>query len=184
VLPFDPADLQYEPLSEICPREAFSCGAEIVDRWFREKAFTEHDRHFCRVTTIHAPSDPCPVAFYAVSVVAERLTDKKSLIPNFRPDDKSYFPSLRLEWTAVRADLQGMGLGTIVMGRVLSVFKDMVNSTGIPALTLRPLNDRAESFYRGLEFIPFGARGLGPRMLLPAQKVIEARTALDREAES
>lgn len=178
MLPFDPADLSYTPLSAECPREVFSCGQEIVDRWFKEKADGHHDHHRCRVTTVHAPGDDCPVAFYALAIVAERLTDKWSLIETFFPNDGNYFPSLRLEWIAVRADLQGNGLGTIVMGRVLTVFKDLVASTGIPAITLKPINEQTAAFYKKLDFVSFGAKALGPRMLLPASKVIEAKALL------
>ncbi|MDO8297803.1 MAG: GNAT family N-acetyltransferase [Caulobacter sp.] len=144
-----------------------------MDRWFHEKAHTHHDKHHCRVTTIHAPGDEVPVAFYALAIVAERLIDKKSLIPSFLLGGSGHFPSLRLEWAAVRHDLQGKGLGTIVMGRVLTVFSDMVAETGMPALTLKPLNDRAATFYRRLGFIAFGPNVLGRRMMLPAEKVIE-----------
>lgn len=178
MLPFDPGDLSYTPLSDGCQREAFSCGAEVVDRWFHERAHTYHDKHHCRVTTIHAPGEEVPVAFYALGVVAERLTDKKTLIPNFLLGGTGHFPSLRLEWAAVRHDLQGKKLGEIVMGRVLTVFEEIVAETGMPALTLSPLNDRAAKFYSKLGFVSFGPPVLGRRMMFPAATIIAAKQAV------
>lgn len=174
MLPFDPADLSYSPFSAECATASFSCGQDTVDRWFKEKASGHHARHRCRVTTVHAPDDQTPVAFYALAVVAERLTDRWALIDTFMPNSGHYFPSLRLEWIAVRSDLQDCGLGTIVMGRVLSVLTELVALTGIPAITLKPIDVPTEMFYEKLEFVKFGAAALGPRMLLPASKVIDA----------
>lgn len=154
----------------------------MVDRWFQEKAAQHHANHNCRVVTVHAPDDECPAAFYALSIAAERLTDKRSLIPTFFTDDKSYFPSLRLEWIAVRADLQKCGLGTIVMGRVLTVFRELVTTAAIPALTLKPIDQSTSEFYRKLDFVDFGAKVLGPRMMLPAVKVIATGELLKDQA--
>lgn len=177
MLPFDPADLDYAPLSAECPREAFSCGADVVDRWFREKAPTQHTGHHCRVTVANAPNLQNPVAFYALSITTERLADRWSIIPNAPWNKESYFPALHLEWVGVQEDFQGAGLGTLLMGHVLSIYKDLVTQTGLPALTLKPLNDRTAAFYERLGFVHFGPKVLGPRMMLPASKVIDAAAA-------
>lgn len=173
MLPFDPAELSYAPLSDDCPREAFSCGEDVVDLWFKEKACLHHSRHNCRVTVIFAPDDDIPVAFYAYAVVVDRLFDKATLLETIL-GQRDYFPSLRLEWIAVRIDLQKKGLGSILMGRVLADFEAYVAHAGLPALTLKALNEQAQRFYKKLNFIRYGPDVHGRRMVLPARMVIAA----------
>ncbi|WP_295191129.1 N-acetyltransferase [uncultured Brevundimonas sp.] len=171
-LPFDIADLEFRPLSDDCPRGAFSCGDRDIDRWFLKKADDSHREFQSRVTTVHAPTGLCPVGFFALSWIAER----ESLLPQ-SPKSRDYFPALHLEYVAVRRDFQGHGIGQYIMGRVLELYLDAADATAVPALTLIALNERAERFYKDLGFAPYAREefGAGKRMLLPIQTALELR---------
>jgi len=169
-LPFDIADLEFRPLSDDCPRGAFSCGDRDIDRWFFKMADDSHRRFQSRVTTVHAPEDPCPVGFFALSWIAER----ESLLPQ-SPRSRAHFPALHLEYVAVRREYQGRGVGLHIMGRVLELYLDAAETTAVPALTLIALNERAEKFYAELGFAPYARKefGAGLRMLLPIQTALD-----------
>lgn len=171
-LPFEIADLEFRPLSDDCPRGAFSCGDREIDRWFLKKADQKHRGFQCRVTTAYAPDDPCPVGFFALSWIAER----ESLLPQ-SPRSPAHFPALHLEYVAVRSEYQGQGVGQYIMGRVLELYLDAAEITAVPALTLIALNERAEKFYAELGFAPYarGEFGAGRRMLLPIQTALDLR---------
>ena len=167
-LPFDPSELDYIPLTEGCPLGEFTCGKEIVDRWLHEKAAKRHGRD-CRVTTIFAPDVQHMVGFYALGFGISRLN--RGVLPDFTGYDR--FPSLRLEWLGVRAEYQGERLGTIIMGRVLSVCRAIIEVGHIPAMTLIPADERSEAFYRRIGFVPLSKKSLS-EMVLPAKDIIEA----------
>jgi GNAT superfamily N-acetyltransferase len=171
-LPFDIADLEFRPLSDDCPRGAFSCGDRDIDRWFLKKADDSHRGFQSRVTTVHEPTELCPVGFFALSWIAER----ESLLPH-SPRSRDYFPALHLEYVAVRSEYQGHGVGLHIMGRVLELYLDAAETTAVPALTLIALNERAEQFYAELGFAPYarGEFGAGRRMLLPVRTALELR---------
>lgn len=171
-LPFEIADLEFRPLSDDCPRGAFSCGDRDIDRWFLKMADGRHRGFQCRVTKVHAPTDSHPVGFFALSWIAER----EALLPQ-SPRSRAYFPALHLEYIAVRSEYQGHGIGQYIMGRVLEVYLDAADATAVPAMTLIALNQRAERFYTELGFAPYARKefGAGLRMLLPIQTALDLR---------
>jgi GNAT superfamily N-acetyltransferase len=138
--------LQFRPLDHLSSRAGFSCGEPVADRWFHERAHNLHGRH-CRVWTVHEANFAQPCGFYALSFAVSRLNRR---LVAFRGADR--FPSLRLEWLAVRTDRQGLGIGSIVMGRVLETFRSQIEAAHLPAMTLVPINERAARFYRLMGF--------------------------------
>jgi ribosomal protein S18 acetylase RimI-like enzyme len=116
-----------------------------------------------------------PIGFYAVSMTATKLVASKNLVDYFFSRQHDCFPSLHIDWIAIRDDRQDQGLGTIVMGRILTIFHELINDTGLCAITLEALNERAEKFYRDLGFVRYGPPVLGRRMLLPWTRVIKTK---------
>lgn len=109
------------------------------------------------------------MGFYALSFAISRLN--RGVLPDFTGFDR--FPSVRLEWLGVQQACQGAGLGTIIMGRVLSACREIIDAAQIPAVTLTPADERSERFYTRIGFVPLTRRKLG-EMVLPAKDVIEA----------
>ena len=182
-LPFDPVDLSFTPLSEKCPREAFSCGDDTVDRWFREQSENHHSKYRCRVTTVEAPGGGMPVAFYALSMksVKQHLLTK-DLVGKMFVKFTDQFPSLHAEWVAVRKDLQDNGLGKFLMGVILNDFFEAIDKFGLQAMTLEAIDQKTEDFYYKIGFRRYGPPVLRRQMLIGARAVVEGRNRLEQGA--
>jgi GNAT superfamily N-acetyltransferase len=125
------------------------------------------------VTTAHLGDNPDVVAFYSLKITLE---DERLLAPANPLKDwaaQRVFPSLHLEWLAVAEPFQGKKIGTVIMGRVLETFRDAVLETGLPVLTLVPINERVRTFYAGLGFDAYAAHKGRRNMMLPAQSVLD-----------
>ena len=169
----DLSALRYEPLSAACPKGAFSCGDSDIDSWFLKRSHDQHDRLRCRVTTVHLGDNPAVVAFYSLRVTLEDETLLAPSNPIKFWATARVFPSLHLEWLAVHGPYQGKKIGTVIMGRVLETFRDAVLETGLPVLTLIPINDRVRAFYTRLGFDPYAAHKGRPNLMLPGQSVLD-----------
>ena len=168
-----PPTLEFRRLSGDCPRSTFGCGHTEIDRWFRQNSLKYHNKHRARVVTAHLVGNKNPVGFYALTTKLEA----DDLLPAdhrlFSRAEQGYFTSVQLFYLAVQRSMQRQGLGTIIMGDVLRSFYEVANRTGILALTLVAIDEPTTEFYRKLGFVPYGPNGGRPRMLLPAQIVIE-----------
>lgn len=169
----DLTELEYRPLSDQCPRGAFSCGDPDIDEWFLKRSKGNHDGLKCRVTTVHIGAAPEVVAFYSLKIALEdeRMLEKTNPM-RFWAQNRIY-PALHLEWLAVDKGHQKRQIGTAVMGRVLETFRDAVLETGIPVLTLVPINDEVQAFYAKLGFYAYAAHQKRRDMMLPGQSVLD-----------
>jgi ribosomal protein S18 acetylase RimI-like enzyme len=165
--------LRYEPLTDTCPKGAFSCGDATLDKWFTKESHKRHADHTCRVTTVHLGDNPAPVGYYAMGIILEEDRLLKGDGPIRRRVFQRVYPALHLEYIAVHTDFQGNDIGTDMMVRVIETFRKSVLDFGIPVLTLSPLNDDLVKFYEGIGFQKY-AQHLGmKRMLLPAKTVLD-----------
>jgi GNAT superfamily N-acetyltransferase len=82
--------------------------------------------------------------------------------------------TVQLIWVGVESSLHRKGIGTLLMGHALDDFYQVVDRTGVAALTLHPISINAESFYSSIGFAPYGT-GKPKRMLLSAEAVIAFR---------
>lgn len=170
-------DLEYRPLSRDRRREVFSCGERDIDKWFNGRSpWRSHASFESRVTTVHPRGNPAVCAFYSLRMITEdeALLGTSSLLRVRSPSGA--FPAMQLEWLAVHRARQKTGIGTVVMGRVLDVFIQAIDTIGVPALTCRAINRDVAKFYQGLGFAEYGvANDLMPRMLLGAQTALELK---------
>jgi GNAT superfamily N-acetyltransferase len=100
----------------------------------------------------------------------DRLLDKYSHLRQHSLG--KWFPALQIHYIAVQKELQGQGIGTIIMGRIVEIFRGAANSLGTPVMTLVALNPRAARLYGSLGFVSYGGSG-STRMLLPALSVLD-----------
>lgn len=95
------------------------------------------------------------------------------------------FPALQLEWIAVQKQIQGKGLGTILIGKVIDVFLNAIERTAVPALICRALNQEVAAFYEKLGFVRYGTQeDTSPRMLLGALAVLELKALREAQSDS
>ncbi len=169
----DLTEIQYRPLSDECPRGAFSCGVPEIDKWFLKRSI-EHQRDLkCRVTSVHLGDSNDVVAFFSLKITLE----DERLLPKTNPlrawANYRVYPALHLEWLAVDNAYQHQKVGTTIMGRVLEIFHQAVLDTGIPVLTLMPIDDAVQAFYASLGFESYAAHMGHRNMMLPGRTVLD-----------
>jgi GNAT superfamily N-acetyltransferase len=167
--------LEFRRLAADCARGAFVCGDREIDRWFREKALTEHEDLTCRVVTAYVVgrSDRV-VGFYAMTIRLQKEIELSQRGAAGVRGQSGQFSSVHLCNVAVHRDLQRQGYGTVIMGAALKDFYEIVVRTGIFAMTLQAANRDLMDFYTKLGFIAFGnSHAIMPKMILSAEAVIE-----------
>ena len=85
---------------------------------------------------------------------------------------RNQLTTVQLKWVAVNAPMHSKGIGTLLMGHAIDGFYEIIDRTGVSALTLKPINENAKTFYESVGFSVYGKSG---RMILPADAVLEAR---------
>lgn len=164
--------IEFRRFADGCQR-TFLCGDRDIDGWFRTKARKAHERLLCQVETAHLPGNAQALGFYSLRLALEPETLLLKSERSFFPLYKSVFPTVQLEWLAVAKSMQRQGVGTVIMGRVLDRYYQIVRTLGDLPLTLVAANEEAKKFYTSLGFAPYGQGAGLPRLLLPAQSVIE-----------
>jgi ribosomal protein S18 acetylase RimI-like enzyme len=126
------------------------------------------------VTTVRLEESGDPIAFYSICLALEdeRFLDKGGHISIRNRSMNRLFPSLQVQWLAVQKEHQNVGIGTVMIGRVIATFVESVISIGIPVMTLTARNQRVADFYKKLGFVHYGGIG-SKRMLLPAQAALD-----------
>ena len=133
------SDLEYRPLSEPCDVDAFNCGVNDIDKWFRKRAADQHKSHVCKVTTAHLPGVERPVGFYAISLILEEdrlLAKQDPLRARLR---SRVYPALHLEYLAVDKEFTGGGIGSNMLIRAIETFRVAVMDMGLPVFTAGPI---------------------------------------------
>jgi GNAT superfamily N-acetyltransferase len=176
----DPARIEFKRLSTSCPRGAFSCGYVHIDDFFNNRSLDDHDGLYSRTVTAHLDGADDPVGFYAMTIGPEpesqfTSAEQQSFLENkWLRFFRSQLTTVQLIWVGVEGSLQRKGIGTLLMGHALDDFYQVVDRTGVAALTLHPISTNAAKFYTSMGFRPYGSSN-PQRMLLPAEAVVEIR---------
>jgi GNAT superfamily N-acetyltransferase len=156
----DPDRIDFRRLSQKCPREAFCCGNEHINDFFRRTALSDHTSLDCRVVTAHLDEDEQAVAFYAMRIgfepESELIHDQGFFSKLASKVQSRLVITLQLSWVAVHNDWRRRGIGTLLMGHALDNFYNFADSAGVIALTLKPIDSNARTFYTGLGFVEYG----------------------------
>ena len=179
----EPRRYEFKPLSASVAREAFSCGDDEIDRWFRKKALEFHDSCKGRVITVHHPSSEDgqaaqhPVAFFAFAIAPqpESHLDKSHRFRRYVVQPHRCFLSLEIQYIAVRASRQNRNIGRLIMGWLVQHFIDAIDRFAIPVMTLNAINERAEKLYREFGFQKYGDQA-SRRLMLPWQDALALRS--------
>lgn len=117
------------------------------------------------------------IAFYAMTIDSEPVwrfekdpSILKRILSRINRDFNNVI-TVNLRWVAVETRLQRRGIGTLLMGKALDDFREIVDKTGVSALTLKPINEYAAEFYGALGFLPYGQEN-PKRMFLPAEDIL------------
>jgi GNAT superfamily N-acetyltransferase len=172
-------ELLFARHSDSSSRVDIKCGDHDIDKWYRNHSLRDHISKKHVVTCAFAADDKAkPIGFFALSTIAEEA----NVLPDvgYRPfhGNGLYFPCLRMVYLAVDTKHQSKGIGTVMMGRVITEFANIGEAIGLPMMTLTPLNDRVRKFYGDLGFQKFRK---GFDMFLPLASAIEARDLMNGE---
>jgi GNAT superfamily N-acetyltransferase len=130
--------------------------------------------------TAHLDGDDDPVGFYAMTInpePADQFTQEQSFLAKLKLQFvRHQLTTVQLIWVAVQTSLQRQGIGTLLMGHALDDFYQVVDRTGVAAMTLSPISTNAAAFYTLIGFEPYGTSS-PQRMLLSAEAVMAVRSS-------
>lgn len=148
-----------EPLSAEHQVNSFACGESVLDEWLKRRALSNQNSGASRtfvVTTVEREV----MGYYALAAGAVAHQDSTRSIRQNMPDP---IPVMVLGRLAVDARVQGIKLGAALLQDALQRCVLVSQNTGVRAMLVHALNDRARQFY---EYYGFKASPVHPMTLM------------------
>ncbi|MDQ3410935.1 MAG: GNAT family N-acetyltransferase, partial [Chloroflexota bacterium] len=127
-------------------RAAFSCGEDSLDRYLRERARQDDERHVASVFVIYGDQNDRVAGYYTLSTTAVQL---QNLPPEARRKLPKYplAPVILLGRLAVDLDYRDQGLGAVLLFNALRRAFDVgTRQIAATAVSVDALHDRARAF--------------------------------------
>lgn len=142
----------FERLAKRHDRKGFGCGVDELDRWFRERARQDQDRHVAAVLVLVPVADPIRVAgFYTLSaasvLLAELPASATKKLPRY-----PVVPAILIGRLA--RDKKYPGIGGVLLADALQRAANSAEAIAAAAVIVDAKDDRAASFYRRHGFEP------------------------------
>jgi GNAT superfamily N-acetyltransferase len=161
-----------EPLGKQHVRDAFRCGVESLDNYLKTQASQDMRRKANAVFVLVPQEAPGTIAGYftlcacglAPGVVPE---EARMHLPRYPQVSATLIGRL-----AVSADLQGRGLGSVLLAEALRKTYDNSAVIGSSMVVVDAIDERAAEFYRAHGFIRLPE---SMRLVLPMRTVGEAK---------
>ncbi len=148
-----------QPLAAIHKIDEFECGETTLDEWLKRRAMTNHLSGASRTFVVTDVSNRV-FGYYALAAGAVSHQISTSSVRRNMPDP---VPVLVLARLAVDRQTQGNKLGAALLQDAFGRVKLVAQNTGIRALLVHALHDRAKQFY---EHYGFQASPLHPMTLM------------------
>jgi ribosomal protein S18 acetylase RimI-like enzyme len=146
-------------------RSGFDCGVEALNLWLRQTALQHQAKGVSR-TFVAVPSDTAAVKDYQAAgygdiretsilgffALASAFVLAEDLTPELAKRYPRQIPVTRLGRLAVRSDLQGQGLGRILLADAVTRSRNAALSVGSAGIFVDAKNDAAARFYTGYGF--------------------------------
>ena len=132
-----------EPLSPEHQVNSFACGEPVLDEWLKRRALGNQTSGASR-TFVVTTSQKEVMGYYALAAGAVAHQDATRSIRQNMPDP---VPVMVLARLAVDARVQGMKLGAAMLQDALQRCVLVSQNTGVRAMLVHALNDRARQFY-------------------------------------
>lgn len=159
--------IRLEPLTGDHDRRAFDCGVEALDNWLRQTAL-QHQRKGISRSFVAVPNDDQAVAafrddgyldvgtnsilaFYALTSAHVSIDELPSNAAKRYP---RRIPVTRLGRLAIRIDMQGQGLGRVLLVDAVNRAKGAARAVGSAGIIVDAKSDRASRFYQAFGFEP------------------------------
>ena len=137
----------------------FSCGESILDDWLKRRALANQSNGASR-TFVVTDGEQQVVGYYALAAGAVTHQDATRTIRQNMPDP---IPVMVLARLAVDIRAQGMKLGASLLQDAMSRCVGISSNTGVRAMLVHALNQRAKEFY---EYYGFKASPVNPMTLM------------------
>jgi GNAT superfamily N-acetyltransferase len=129
-----------EPLSPDHQVNSFACGESVLDEWLKRRALS---------TFVVATTEQEVMGYYALAAGAVAHQDVTRSIRQNMPDP---VPVMVLARLAIDVRAQGMKLGAALLQDALHRCVLVSQNTGVRAMLVHALNDRARQFYEHYGF--------------------------------
>jgi GNAT superfamily N-acetyltransferase len=140
------------PLAEHHDRDAFSCGEDALDRYFRRQASQDRRRDFAQIWVLDEPATGLVAGFYTLSAAEIELAvipeEQRKRLPRY-----PVVPALLLGRLAVDERYAGQGIGKRLMFDAFRRACDIADQAGVYALIVDAKHDSATSFYLRFGFL-------------------------------
>lgn len=139
--------------------QAFACGESSLDEWLKRRALANQISGASR-TFVVTDDDRQVMGYYALAAGAVAHRDAPRSIRQNMPDP---IPVMVLARLAVDVRAQGVKLGAALLQDALQRCVRVAQDTGVRAMLVHALNDRAQQFY---EHYGFKASPVHPMTLM------------------
>jgi len=136
------------PLSSIHQIAGFSCGEPILDEWLKRRALSNQTSGASR-TFVVINDESQVMGYYALAAGAVAHYDATRSVRQNMPDP---VPVMVLARLAIDQKAQGMKLGAALLQDALQRCVLVAQNTGVRAMLVHALNDRARQFYEHYGF--------------------------------
>lgn len=141
------------PLQSQHNTEAFSCGNDALDNWFRRIAKQHLRKGISRTYVAENPDDPTTaLGFYCLTVGEAETAALPAAAAKSLPQK---IPIVLLGRLGVDTRAQGQGIGALLLIDALARSVRVANQVGIAAILVDAKDDEAVSFYGHFGFLPF-----------------------------
>lgn len=147
-------------------RAAFSCGADALDRYLRERARKEMEGRIAAVRVLYDSSENRLAGYYTLSAVAVERDDLPSGLTH-RVAKYRVYPATLLGRLAVDRHYQGRRLGGRLLLDALARALDASREVASFAVITDAKDKDAQSFYERYGFHTLSIRQPGHRLFLP-----------------
>lgn len=146
------------PLQEADDRQAFDCGRDFLNAWFRRHAWANHSDGISRTNVIVAAGSGAIVGYVTLCAAQIERSFLAKRQQRNRPDP---VPVTLLAQLTVHKDHQGQGHARLLLLFALRTALAASRDIGSLGVVTHPIDDGVREFYGrwGFEELPFDPRG-------------------------
>lgn len=132
-----------QPLTDAHVLDDFFCGETCLDEWLKRRALTNQLRGASRTFVVASP-DGCVYGYYAMAAGAVSHRTATNSVRRNMPDP---VPVMVIGRLAVDHRCHGAGVGAGLLQDAFQRAINIAQHTGVRALLVHALNNRAKKFY-------------------------------------
>ena len=160
--------LQIEALARRHERAGFTCGAEALDRYLRQQARQDAEKHVAAPFVLIEPPSVEVLGYYTLSASIVDVTDIAAGLARKLPRYPQ-LPVTLIGRLAVHERLKGQGCGALLLMDALRRSLAHAAEIAAMAVVVDAKDDAAVNFYRHFDFQPL--QHDAKRMVLPMKTV-------------